>query len=319
MEVAESDTSRDMIEFLAKRSSWIARLDRRHIARMGKLLGLLAFMLDNRHRRIVRRNLRFTHPEWSKERIRKTTRSVYQNMGVTLLEICQIPFLSREDILQRVRLRGGETLTEAMGNPAGVIMVSAHLGNWEMAPLFASCYFRRPVAAVARRVRPETLNRWLLGLRGRFGNIILDKESALPRMARLLRRGMALGILIDQGTMRSEGLEVKFFGKTVTATPAPALLARRYNVPVIPAFCVREADQQLTLIADPPLKLQRSDDLRADLIANTQMMTDAIERAIRAYPDQWFWFHKRWKRHYPHLYREDLGRRLIRKRKNRQN
>ena len=85
----------------------------------------------------------------------------------------------------------------------------------------------------------------------------------------------------------------------------------------MPAFCIREADSTLTLVAKPPLALKKTEDLRADLRENTQIMTSAIEKAVRAYPEQWFWVHKRWKRHYPYLYPEDLTRRQRRKEKKR--
>jgi KDO2-lipid IV(A) lauroyltransferase len=186
-----------------------------------------------------------------------------------------------------------------------------------MAPLLISCYLQKPLVLVARQIQSKTLDHWIHRLRGRFGNIVIDKKQALPKMARTLRNEKALGLLIDQGTRLSEGVEVSFFDRTVTATPAAALLARRYDSPVLPTFCIREADAGLTLVVEPPLTLKRTEDLRADLKANTQIMTSAIEKAVRAYPEQWFWFHKRWKRHYPYLYPEDLARRQRRKEKKR--
>jgi KDO2-lipid IV(A) lauroyltransferase len=134
-------------------------------------------------------------------------------------------------------------------------------------------------------------------------------------MARLLRRGKTLGILIDQGTTRSEGVEVTFFGRKALATPAAALLAQRYGSSVVPGFCVRDGKDRLTLIVEPPLSLKQTKDSRADAQINTQIMTEAIEKAVRTYPEQWFWFHKRWKRHYPELYPEDLARRRRRREK----
>ena len=96
---------------------------------------------------------------------------------------------------------------------------------------------------------------------------------------------------------------------------AAALLAQRYGSAVLPAYCVRERDGRLVVHVAPPVPIQKTKDSQADLQANTQMMTDAIEKAVRAYPDQWFWFHKRWKRYYPHLYPEDLARRKRRREK----
>lgn len=289
--------------------SFVASIPQRHMARAGKLLGTLAYIVNRRHQRIVKRNLKFIYPEWSWDRIQKVSRRVFQNMGMTLLEICQMACLSREDILRQVRIRGRGNLLNAMKSPKGLILISAHLGNWEMAHTILSCYVQTPLVLVARKIRPEALNQWVHQVRTRFGSVVLDKAGALPKMARVLSHGGPVGVLIDQGTLRSEGVEVAFFGKTVTATPAAAILARRYNSPVVPTFCIREGDGSLTLVVEPPLTLKKTKDMRGDLQVNTQIMNDAIERAVKAYPEQWFWFHKRWKRHYPHLYREDLARR----------
>jgi KDO2-lipid IV(A) lauroyltransferase len=285
-----------------KFTPFITNVPKRHIVIVGKLLGTLAYFLDKIHRSIVKSNLQFTHPEWSKDRIRKLTMRVFQNSGIMVLEVLQMTFFSREDILRKVRIRGKENLLSALKHPKGVIMISAHLGNWEMATLFGSCYFQKPVVAVAKPIKSKILERWISPLRTRFGITIIDKKGALPQMIRTLHRGKILGLLIDQGTKRSKGVEVTFFGRTTTATLGAALLARRYGSPVLPAFCIREADGTLTLIVKPPLTLMRTHDSRADIQTNTQIMTDAVEEAVKSYPEQWFWFHKRWKRHYPHLY-----------------
>ena len=214
----------------------------------------------------------------------------------------QLACMSGEDILRKVRIRGKENLKHALEGSNGVIMISAHIGNWEMAPPFVSNYFRRRVVSVARQVSPEPLDRWIYWLRTRFGNTIVDKKGALPTMARTLKKGNILGILIDQGTKRSEGVEVKFFGRTTTATPVAAILARRFDSTVLLSYCIREPGKYLTLVIEPPLNLQKSDDVHSDLQNNTQIMTDAIERVVKKYPEQWFWFHKRWKRHHPGIY-----------------
>ena len=294
---------------------FIADLPQKNIVRAGRLLGMLVRIFDRRHRRIIRRNLKFIYPEWSRQDIRQFSRRVYKNVGITFLEICQMTCFSREKILQKVRIRGDKHLISAMKNHKGAIIISAHIGNWEMANLFCSAYLNSPLVVVARQVSPKILNNWIISLRSRFGNIILDKKKALPKMVRALRQGKILGLLIDQGTKFSEGQEVNFFGRKVTATPAAALLARRYQCPVLPAFCIREPDNTLTMWVEPPLKLKKTDNLPADLKDNTQIMISAIEKTVKTYPDQWFWFHKRWKRHYPQLYPEDLARKQRRKEK----
>ena len=295
--------------------SLVTGIPQKHLVFVGNLLGVLVYAIDYRHRRIVARNLKFTHSDWSATRIRKLSIRVFQNFGITVLEILQLPHLSGEDILRKVRIRGKQNLINALKGPKGIIMISAHLGNWEMSTLFTSNYFRKPVVAVARQIKPKALDRWVYRLRTRFGNTILDKKGALPAMARTLHKGNILGILIDQGPKRSEGVDVEFLGRVTTATPAAAMLARRFDSTVLPAFCVREPDGGLTLVVEPPLALKKTKDSRADLQINTQIMADAIGKAVSTYPEQWFWFHKRWKRHHPHLYKEDLARRKSKKRK----
>lgn len=298
-------------------ASLIARIPEKFVVEAGKLLGILGYVLDRRHHRIVTRNLKFIYPAWPRDRIRRLSKDVFQNMGITVLEICQIACLSRDAILRKVRIKGRDHLLDAMKNSQGIILVSAHLGNWEMAPLFVSCCLQKPLVLVARGIQPKMLNSWIHRLRTRFGNVVLNKRGALLTMARVVSQGGTLGLLIDQGTRLSEGLEVNFLGRATTATPSAALLANRYDSLVIPAYCVRKKEAGLTLIVEPPLLMRKTENSQADLQANTQMITDAIEKAVKAYPEQWFWFHKRWKRHHPYLYPEDLARRQRRKEKRR--
>jgi Kdo2-lipid IVA lauroyltransferase/acyltransferase len=269
--------------------------------------------IDVRHRRIVRRNLKFVYPEWSTERVKRKSKRVFQNLGITILEICQMSCFSRDDIINKVKIRGEEHLLNAMHNDKGAILISAHLGNWEIGLLYLVLHFNLPIVSVVRRLRNNLVNRWIHRLRTRFGNRIIDKDDALPEMVRVLRQGKILGIMIDQGTKSSLGVKITFFGKYITATPAAALLAMRCKSPVIPIFCNRNDDGMLSINIEPPLILKKTDDLRTDLKTNTQIMTDAIEKAIRRYPEQWFWVHKRWRKYYPHLYPEELARRRRRR------
>jgi len=291
-----------------KQTGLLARIRRKHILRIGKWIGRLAYYLDVPHRRIVRRNLAFAYPDWSGEQKKRISRRIFQNLGITFLEILQLTALSREDILKKVRVVGLENLQRALQSKKGLIVVSGHLGSWEMGLLYACCILEKPSLGVAKKIRFAPLNRRIHRLRTRFGLKIVYKKGALPEMRQMLRRGGILGLLVDQ-SRRSEGVEVTFFGHKVTATPAAAFLAIRCKCPVLPIFCIREDNGQLTMEVNPPLELKRTGDLRSDVQTNTQVITDAVEKAVRKYPDQWFWVHKRWKKYYPHLYPEYQARR----------
>lgn len=296
-------------------SFFISKLSSSIIIKSGKLLGLAVYVIDLRHRRIVLSNLKFAYPQWSNSNIRKMGKRIFQNMGITALEICQLFFLSKKDILSKVHVKGQDNLLNAIKSEKGVILVSAHLGNWEYSLLHCSYYFHQKIVLIARRIRLKILDRWIYKLRSSSGNILLDKKGALPAMARTIRKGGMIGLLIDQATTKAEGANVEFFGHKVTATPVVAMLAIRYNCLVLPAFCVREKDNSYTLTYAPPLRFQTTDDLKADITSYTQMLTNMIESMIREYPEQWFWFHKRWKRYYPELYPAAMKRRDRRRKK----
>jgi KDO2-lipid IV(A) lauroyltransferase len=279
---------------------------------LGRIIGTSAYLADTRHRRIVRRNLRFAFPDWTREQIRQTTRHVFHHLGTTFIEVCQLAASSREDLTARVQVAGSERWSQALAGNRGLIIVSAHLGNWEVGMQYAACFMQKPALGVAKKIRFQPLNQWVHKLRTRFGNKIVYKKGALPDMRQALRDGGVVAMLVDQ-SKRREGVDVHFFGHKVPATPAAAFLAIRCKSPVLPIFCIREDDGRLAIHVDAPLNFEWSGDLRADVQTNTQLITDAVEQAVRKHPEQWFWVHKRWKKYYPHLYPEYRLRRQRRK------
>ncbi len=294
--------------------SIIGKIAHRHIVGLGKILGRMAYFLDVPHRRIVRRNLQFAHPGWTRQKVENISRRVFQNIGISFLEFLQMASMSREQVLGRTRVVGLENLQNALKSDKGLIIVSAHLGSWEMGLGFACYYIQKPTLGVAKKIRFAPLNRWVHRLRTRFGLKIVYKKGALPEMRRMLRRGGVIGLLVDQ-SRRSEGVDVNFFGHRVTATPAAAFLAIRCKSPVLPIFCVRDDSGRLTVVVQSALEMKRTGDLRSDVQTNTQIITDVVEKAVRKYPEQWFWVHKRWKKYYPDLYPEYQARRKRRHRK----
>lgn len=287
---------------------------------LGKILGTLLSFAAVGIRRIVRRNLEFAYPELTRHEIRSLSKRVFHHFGTTVLELVQLSYLTREKILDRFRVQGATYLIDALEKQKGLIIVSAHMGNWEFALQFFPCYLERALVGVAKRFRYAPLDQCVHRIRTRMGNEIIYKRGALPELSRTLREGGIVGLLIDM-SRRKDGVEVQFFGRKATATPAAALLAIRCKSPVVPAFCVRQGDGRLGIQIGPPVEIKRTKDLRADLQTNTQIMTDRVEQVVRSHPEQWFWAQKRWKEFYPHLYREAEARRqrrsLMKKRRRR--
>jgi KDO2-lipid IV(A) lauroyltransferase len=268
---------------------------------IGSALGRALFVMDGPHRRIVRRNLAFAYPECSPERRRKLALRVFENYGVNLLELFQMGFMHPEDVARRVRFFGIENFRDALLRKRGVIAVSAHLGSWELGMQALPCVFGTHLTGVAKKFKSNFVENWIHSVRTRFGNAILYKRDSLADMTRILRKGGILAILVDMAR-RKDGVDVRFFGKKATATPAVAMLALRCRSAVVPTFCVRERDGAIGIHVEPEVEMKRTQDLRADLVANTQRITDVVERMVRRHPEQWFWLMRRWKEHYPQLY-----------------
>ncbi|MCB2166885.1 MAG: hypothetical protein KQI78_04430 [Deltaproteobacteria bacterium] len=295
-----------------KMAALIGQLPASGLEKIGRNLGRVAYWLDIRHRRIVRQNIAFIYPEWDPRQRRRLAKRIFQHFGIVFLEILQAPFLSRTKLVERVYVEGQDILIKAMDHPRGCLIYSAHLGNWELGLLGLSARLNRSSMTVAKPIKWKLAHKWLTTLRSRFGNQVFFKDGAMPWMMRTLREGQTLTILIDQGVRRKEAVDVIFFGKQTLATPAAALLALRCRMPVVPIFCVRDARGKYHLRILPPMVYQRTASLRHDIQAYTQLLMDTLEDAIRDDPEQWFWFHKRWKRTYPELYPEYQ---VIRKRK----
>jgi len=285
----------------------ISRIPKSYIIVLGKVLGTILYHTDVYHRRIIRRNMQFSHPQWSSNQIQKLVKRCCLHFGITTLEILQMSLFSSEDIIRSTRIKGDKYLIDALARQKGVVLVSGHLGNWEMAWQFSPCYLNRHIFAVAKRMRNPYFDRFLHNLRTRFGNQIIYKKGALPDLMQALRHEKIVAILMDI-SRRFDGVEVQFFGRRATATPAAALLALRCKSPVIPAFCHRNKNGDLVIQIEPPVEMARTNDLRNDLQINTQAISARVERAIRQYPEQWFWTLKRWKDFYPDLYPESEKR-----------
>ena len=274
----------------------------------GKLLGNLLYYLAIPQRRIVRRNLQFSQFETSPQNLKRMSKHIFHHFGITILEMLQMTCFTHEELLRNIHIKGENHLFEALAKQKGIVLISAHLGNYEMAWQFFPCYLGRQMAGVAKKFRNVRLDRLIHKVRTRFGNKIIYKKGALPEMMQTLRRGEIVAILMDV-SRRFEGVEVSFFGRRATATPAAALLGLRCKSPIIPAFCHRNARGELIIQIEPPVEMLRTKDLRSDLQINTQRITHHLERAIQKYPQQWNWMLKRWKEFYPNLYTESEKRR----------
>lgn len=257
-------------------------------------LAWLGYRLSVKHRLIVLHNLTRAFPEKSPAEIVRIAKASYRSFGRVVAEFSEITRLNPDNVHQWVRIQGLEHYDEARRKGKGVLLFSAHFGNWEIGNA-AMAIARKPLIFIYRILDSQFLEEAITYVRATCGNISLDKENAMRPMIRALKKGETINILIDQNVAVYDGIFVNFFGRPACTTSGLALLAMHTGAPVLPVFTTRQPDGKYVLEIGPEVPIVRSGNRDADVLENTQTFTKMIEDHIRKYPEQWFWLHQRWK------------------------
>ncbi|MFZ5862956.1 MAG: lysophospholipid acyltransferase family protein [Nitrospirota bacterium] len=263
---------------------------------VGGGLGTLAWYALPSARRLALDNLAAALPELTDADRARVGRLSLVNLGRGAMELLMLWRRPRTPVERRCAFDGEERLHAALSAGRGVIFVTGHTGNWE---LLAAVVARRgyPLSVVATPVYDERIDRRLVGARAAHGIETIHRGSASAgrQLLSSLRRNGVLGMLIDQDT-DVDGAFVPFFGRLAHTPVGAAALALRTDARVVCGFLVREGASRHRVLLEGPIELTRTDDPDRDVVENTARLTRMIERHIRAHPDQWIWFHRRWKR-----------------------
>lgn len=260
---------------------------------LGRRLGDLAYALLGRRRRLALRNLAQAFPELAPAARRRIARRSFQHLGMLFVEGCFVLRRPVEEMIGQIALEGMEHLRAVVERHGRALVLTAHLGNWELLTL-APALTGYPLTVVARALDSPALGAWAERLRRTAGVEVVDKRDALRPVLEALRRGRLVGVLLDQNASRREGVFVPFFGRLASTSRAMAVLALRTGTPVIPAFSRRLAPGRHRITIEPALPLPPPGEPGA-VETLTARCAAAIETAVRAAPEQWLWAHDRWR------------------------
>lgn len=272
----------------------VAPLPRRAALAIGRSLGRLLGELDRRHLAIAAGNLRHAFPEWDEGRVLRTARAVYTHFGSVLLDLLWMEGRTPDRLRSLLEVRGPEHVERGMAAGRGALLVTAHIGNWELHGVAHGLLFG-PIHVVARPLDNPLLDRRLCALRTMAGNTVLYKQRALARILRALREGGAVAILIDQNVQPGDGIFVDFFGRPAATTTVAAALAVKNGCALVPCRTELLPDGRYRIAYQPAVEWSPSGDRQADIACLTQRLTRTIEDWVRETPEQWLWMHRRWK------------------------
>jgi Kdo2-lipid IVA lauroyltransferase/acyltransferase len=281
----------ELAAFLGVRAG-VRALPHRAARAAGAALGALAWAVDRRHRRVVESNLALAFPDWPARRRRQVARACFRHIGATVFDTLSVGRLAATDLCERLTLEGWEHLVSAQEQGRGTLLLSAHLGNWELAGHAASL-LRGPVHAVARPFDNSLVYERVTRERARFGQSLIAKQRAAVPVLRVLRRGGTVGLIMDQRVRPGQGIVLPFFGHPALTTPLPASLSLRTGAPAVPLFAHPEPGGRYRLEALPAI--QPTGDGEAAVAALTARYLGVIEQRIREHPAQWLWMHRRWR------------------------
>jgi len=257
-----------------------------------KLGSFYAGLLDlavPRLRQTAEKNLVFAFPEKGAVWRRSTIDGVYSSIGRLLVAFARFPGINTGNVASWIRYEGREHYEKAKAKGKGVLFATAHLGNWELSA-FAHALLTEPMIVVVRPLDNPFIDQVVEARRALSGNRLLSKREFARSILQALRNNEPVGILVDQNTAADNGVFVPFFGKPACTNLTFAKLAARSGAAVIPGFAVwSAAEKKYVLRFYPEVEISGNAEL------DTARVQAAVEAAIREYPDQWLWIHRRWK------------------------
>ena len=292
---APRHTAAHRVEYALARAleTAVATLPERAADAVGARIGAAVYRLGIR-RKAVEENLRLAFPEASKEWIDRTALAAYRHLGRESAAILRLSKLDRQAVIDRTVPVGWEDMEAALAEGKGVLLVTGHYGNWEVA---AATVASRgvPIAAIVRRQGNLLVDARLDQLRRNLGVETISQRDALSRVPRILKKNGVVGIVGDQDARRS-GVFVPFFGRPASTARGTALFALKLDAAVFSCVARRLPGPKVRYeVAGVRVPVVRTGDLEADVLALTAEMAARLEAEVRKAPEQYFWFHRRWK------------------------
>ena len=278
--------------------SALRRLSLRRAGDIGEWIGRLGYRPLGVRRDVVERQVRSAFPGLAEDDVKRIAVASYEHLGRTTIETAIVPEYSQREVLDLFeRVDGWDIIERARATGRGALLVSGHIGNWELGGSYMAAR-GIPLGVVTRRMQNPLFDTYLNMTRQRLGMDVIHDADAVRKVPRLVRSGGMVAFLFDQGAAGLASTWVPFFGRLAKTPKGPAVLALRLDVPVIFACAMRMPSGRF-LMSFEELHVPHTGERDRDVDAMVNAYTGALERWVRKYPGQYFWHHRRWKHQQP--------------------
>ncbi len=270
---------------------------------LAKFLAFAFMKLKKKRFHVVMTNLNLAFGETkTKEEKLEIAKKCYYNFAKYLgINFILNQNTTKQKILKQVVFKNEHFLLDAMKSGRPIIVTTAHFGQWEIFPLAVAAYFG-PSSVLGRKLDSSVMDKILRANRAQFNVELIDKNGGAKDILKALKARRIVGILVDQNTAPKDGIKVQFFGKDVLHTPAASVLAQKTNALIINAFIYQKGENLNEICFEEPIDISTFD--KEDAVQKaTQMQCSACEEMVRARPEEYFWFHQRFKRFYENEYK----------------
>ncbi|MCF6265298.1 MAG: lysophospholipid acyltransferase family protein [Desulfuromusa sp.] len=283
-------------EYFALRgiAALVRSLPRKVALAFGRVAGRLSMKVLPGRYRLAKENMTLALPELSAEEIEENVRKNFEHIGVSGVEMLRLDMFKpgSGDIQRYFDIEDLGFLRDALTLKKGVLLLTGHLGFWEIG-LFSLPELGIAFDVVAKPLKNPLADAYFEKIRKNFGAEVLNSRKGARKILKSLAAERVVGILLDQHISPPGSVATEFFGRKAYTTTAVANMAMKYQIPIVPVFCLRQPDDCYKIWAEPMVMLTgKGDDA---VIENTQRLTDIIEAAVRKDISQWFWMHKRWR------------------------
>jgi KDO2-lipid IV(A) lauroyltransferase len=262
-----------------------------------RLAGLVAFIfyyIVQMRKSTVIKNLEIAFPEYSEKEVKEISYKVYKSFSIFLVEILVFPKLKREKLELEAEFSDPELIVKKFNEEKGLIILSAHFGNWEVIPPNISSKVGLPGLTIVKPLRNPYVDKWMNNLRTRFNNEVIPLGISLRKTYQSLKEKKMIGIAADQRGPE-EGAKVQFFNTEIPVFNGPAVLSLKTGAPILSLLAVRQKNYRYKIVVKEIDCKNLPENYEDKVIELTQRHTSYLESMIRKYPEQWFWMHKKWK------------------------